>query len=46
MLKTRFENMLMLEDESSFDFYAKLCDIANESFDLGEKITDSKLEKL
>ena len=28
----------MLEEESLFDFYIKLCDIANECFALGEKI--------
>ena len=30
----------MLEEESLFDFYTKLCDIANESFTLGEKIPE------
>lgn len=33
----------MLEDESLSDFYAKLCDITNESFALGEKFSDVKI---
>ena len=39
-LATRFENLHMLEEESLFDFYTKLCEIANESFVLGEKIPE------
>ena len=31
----------MSEDEALTNFYAKLCDIANESFCLGEKILES-----
>ena len=40
---TRFENLRMLDDESLYDFYTKLCDIANESFTLSEKIPETKL---
>ena len=43
MLTTRFENLRMLENETIADFYAKLCDISNESFALGEKFSESKL---
>ena len=37
-LTTCFENLRMLDDESLFVFYTKLCDIVNEFFVLGEKI--------
>ena len=37
-LTTRFENLRMYDDESLFDFYTKLCDIANKSFALNKKI--------
>ena len=40
---TRFENLRMLEDVSLSDFYTKLCDVANESFALGEKIFETTL---
>ena len=40
---TRFKNLHMLEEESLSNFYTKLCDIANESFALGEKIPASVL---
>ncbi|XP_024028691.1 uncharacterized protein LOC112093781 [Morus notabilis] len=43
ILTTRFENLRMLEDETIFDFNSKLCDIANEAFALGEKISEEKL---
>ena len=33
----------MHDDESLFEFYTKLCDIANESFVLGEKIPETTL---
>ena len=33
----------MHDDESIYDFYTKLCDIANESFVLGEKIHETIL---
>ena len=39
-LATRIENLHMLEEESLFYFYTNLCDIANESFILGEKIPE------
>ena len=42
-LTTHFENLRMHDDESLFDFYTKLCDIANESFALGEKIPETIL---
>ena len=44
-LTTRFENLRIHEDETLFDFYTKLCDIANESFALGEKISETTLVK-
>ena len=43
MLTTRFEELHMSKDESLADCYAKLCDIANESFVLDEKISEFKL---
>ena len=36
-LTTRFENLGMHNDESLFDFYSNLYDIANESFALSER---------
>ena len=33
----------MSKEESFVVFYAELCDIANESFALGEKILESKI---
>lgn len=45
MLTIKFENLRMLEDKSLSYFYAKLCDIANKSFILGEKFLDAKLSK-
>ena len=42
-LTTRFKNLHMLEDESLFDFYTKLCDITNESFAFSEKISQTTL---
>ena len=42
-LTTRFENLRMHDDESLSEFYTKLCDIANESFVLGEKIPETTL---
>ena len=35
----------MHEDETLFDFYTKLCDITNESFSLGEKISKTTFVK-
>ena len=43
MLTTRFENLRMQESETIADFKAKLCDIANEAFALGEIYSDTKL---
>ena len=43
MLTTRFEELCMNYHETEANFYSRLCDIANESFSLGEKILDSKL---
>ena len=43
MLTTRFEELHMKDDETLADFYSRLCDIANESFALGERIPESKL---
>ena len=42
-LCTRFENLRMHEEETLSNFYTKLCDIANESFALGEKIFETTL---
>ena len=42
-LATHFENLRMHDDESLSNFYTKLCDIANESFALGEKIPETIL---
>ena len=44
-LTTRFESFRMHDDESLSKFYTKLCDIANKSFVLGEKIPESTLVK-
>ncbi|XP_024019486.1 uncharacterized protein LOC112091030 [Morus notabilis] len=43
MLTTRFETLRMLEIETISEFNSRLCDIANESFALGEKISEAKL---
>ena len=40
-LTTRFEELRMEENETLSGYYTKLCDIANESFALGEKIPES-----
>ena len=40
---TRFEELCMKDDETLANFYSRLCDIANESFALGERIPESKL---
>ena len=42
-LTTHFENLRVHEDESLSDFHTKLCDIANESFSLSEKIPETIL---
>ena len=43
ILTTRFENLKMKEEETITEFNARLCDIANEAFALGEKISEEKL---
>ena len=43
LLSSSFENLRMKDDESIQDFYMTVLDIANESEDLGEKISDDKL---
>ncbi|XP_012855774.1 PREDICTED: uncharacterized protein LOC105975143 [Erythranthe guttata] len=43
MLATKFENLKMEENETITDFHAKLCDISNESYALGEPYSESKL---
>ena len=45
MLAYRFENMKMMENEIISDFNSKLCNIANEAFDIGEKYSDTTCEK-
>lgn len=42
MLTTRFETPKMLEDETLVDFYAKLCDISNRDFALGEEYSNAE----
>ena len=42
-LTTSFEEIKMEEDESFDEFYAKLKDIVNSTFNLGETITKSKI---
>ena len=42
-LTTRFEEIKMEEDESFDEFYAKLKDIVNSSFNLGETIPKPKI---
>ena len=42
-LTTRFEEIKMEEDESFDEFYAKLKDIVNSAFNLGETILESKI---
>ncbi|XP_022872986.1 uncharacterized protein LOC111391932 [Olea europaea var. sylvestris] len=43
MLASRFEEIEMKDDESFDEFYAKLNDIVNFSFNLGERIPESKI---
>ena len=42
-LTTRFEEIKMEEDESFDEFYAKLKDIVNSAFNLGETIPEPKI---
>ena len=42
-LTTSFEEIKMEEDESFDEFYAKLKDIVNSAFDLGETIPEPKI---
>ena len=42
-LTTSFENLYMDESETFDIFYAKLSDIINSSFNLGERITESHI---
>ena len=44
LLTTKFENLRMSKETIS-DFNGKMCDIANESFALGEKISKKKIVK-
>ncbi|MGK4301840.1 hypothetical protein, partial [Klebsiella pneumoniae] len=46
MLTFRFENLKMFDDELLAKFFAKLSDISNECFVLGEMILESKLALL
>lgn len=41
LLTSKFKEIRILEDENFNDFYAKLNDIVNSSFNLGEKVEDS-----
>ena len=43
ILTSHFENLRMKEEESISDLHARLCDIANEAFSLGEKHSEVKL---
>ncbi|XP_062088723.1 uncharacterized protein LOC133795284 [Humulus lupulus] len=42
-LAREFENLTMDEEDSIADFHAKLCDISNESYALGETYSNDKL---
>ena len=44
-LTTSFEKIKMEEDESFDEFYAKLKDIVNLAFDLGETIPEPKIDR-
>jgi hypothetical protein len=41
MLTSNFKEIRMLEDESFYEFYAKLNDIVNFIFNLGVKVDDA-----
>ena len=43
MLITKFEAFKMGEDKSFNEFYAKLNDIVNSTFNLGEKIDETEM---
>lgn len=43
MLTTRFKENRMIDDISFDDFYAKLNDTVNSSFNLGERILEAKI---
>lgn len=43
ILTTQFEQLMMEETESIGDFNSRLCDISNECFALGERLTEEKL---
>ena len=43
ILTTRFENLRMQESETISEFNSRLCDITNEAFALGEKISEETL---
>ncbi|XP_022866024.1 uncharacterized protein LOC111385832 [Olea europaea var. sylvestris] len=43
MLASRFEEVRMKDDETFDEFYAKLNDIVNSSFNLGERIPETKI---
>lgn len=43
LLTTKFENLRMTEDETISEFNSRLCDLSNESFALGEKMSEEKL---
>ena len=45
LLTAKFENLAMSEEEIINDFNGRLCDIANESFSLGVKISKERLVK-
>ena len=44
-LTSSFEEIKMKEDETFDEFYAKLMDIVNSTFNLGESIAESKIVK-
>ena len=43
LLTTKFENLHMQEDETIREYNARVCDIENEVFSLGEKILEERL---
>ena len=42
-MTTKFENLRMQEDKTIGEYNARVCDIENEEFSLGEKIHEQRL---
>ena len=45
LVTTKFENMRMHEDESISEFYVRVRDLSDESYSLGEPMSDANLVK-